>query len=259
MKKLMIAAAAAAMIGGAQAMVCATSECGDAGAGTAYKVAISLKTTESKSKSKVNKCSADECTAWRQQVTKKINGLLWEVLGDCTGCYVFSDSTLAAFWTNTGAVDAEFAIGVGLIGNAYNSKKIEAYGTLTGEDFGALSWGGFGTMAGSTYKASKCDECGTCVMYPKSITGGIAGWLVPTGFLGKCGDTCDDIEYEGCCDDLKLEYTAAYGTIKITYDRATAKKVAQAGDGAPITSFYKIPAAAAGDIDDVTHEVTIEE
>ena len=259
MKKLMIAAAAAVMIGGAQAMVCAKDSCGGDAAGTAYKVAISLKTTDTKSKTKVNKCASDNCVAWRQQVTKKINGLLWEALSDCTGCYTFSDSTLAAFWTNTGAVDADFAIGVGLIGNATNSKKIEAYGGLNGADFGALSWGGFGTMAGATRKASKCDECGTCVMYPKSITGGIAGYLIPEGFNSPCGDTCDDIVYDGCCDDLKLAGTAAYGTIKITYDAATAKKVAIAGTGAPITSFYKIPAAAAAGIDDATKEITIEE
>ena len=69
---------------------------------------------------------------------------------------------------------------------------------------------------------------------------------------------CDPIEYEGCCDDMQLENTAAYGTIKITYDTATAKKVAVAIDGDDPTEFYKFPAAVLLD-DVVVNEVVIEE
>ena len=256
----MIAAAAAAMIGGAQAVVCVNSECGDVVAGTAYKVAISLKTTDTKSTRKASVCGDGYCTSWRVQATKKINGLIWEVLDACSGCYAFGESAQAAFWANC-ALDAEFAIGIGLIGNTVKSKKIEAYGGLNGEDFGALSWAGFGTMASSVKKYACSDD--ECLMYPKSITGGIAGYLVPGVWAcNPCGDdedACDSIQYEGCCCDLLLENTAAYGTIKITYDAATAKKVALAGDGAPVASFYKIPSAAAATIDDFTHEIIIEE
>ena len=261
MKKLMIAAAVAAMIGGAQAVVCVKDQCGDPAAGTAYKVAISLKTTTVKSKTaRASRCDEPECYYWRQQATKKINGLIWQALDDCLGCYYFEGAN-AAFWTNEGALDVEFAIGVGLIGNAFNSKKIEAYGALTGDEFGYLSWAGFGTMAGAV-KKNLCDD-DDCLMYPKSISGGIAGQVLPAEWIGICDDTCEPIAYLGCCDDMQLENTAAYGTIKITYDAATAKKVAlAAANGLEVdnpATFYKIPAAAAAGIDEVVKEVVIEE
>lgn len=265
MKKLMIAAAVAAMIGGVQAVTCVTDKvcekdpctgekvCEDIeGAGIAHKVAISLKTTANKSKVKKVACEDGECTYWRQQATMKINGLLWEQLSDCYGCVPFGLNS--AFWTKDAALDVEFAMGVGLIGNAKNSKKIEAYGALNGDDFGALSWAGFGTMAAST-KKNECED-DDCVMYVKSISGGIAGYLLPAEWTDECQD-CDLIEYEGCCDDMQLANTAAYGTIKISYDKATAKKVALAEDDQDIASFFKVPAAVAEDI--VVGEVVIEE
>ena len=271
MKKLMIAAAVAAMIGGAQAVTCVTTkvcekdECtGEktceevSGAGTAHKVVISLKTTQNKSKTKKNKALCEEnCTYWREQTTKKINGLLWEQLDDCTGCVPFGSNS--AFWTNDEALDLEFAIGIGLIGKDVKSKKIEAFGGLDGDEFGHLAWAGFGDMAGSI-KKNQCED-DDCVMYVKKISGGIAGWLVPAEWDATCQD-CDPIEYEGCCaDDWTIieDKTAAYGTIKITYDAATAKKVAVAEDDQDVASFFKLPASVADEIADVVNEVTIEE
>ena len=161
----MIAAAAAAMIGGVQAVTHVETKghwektecgkewvCGAEGCGTAHKVAISLKTTANKGKTTKVVCQDAACTYWRQQATKKINGLIWEQLDDCTGCVPFGANS--TFWTADGALDVEFAIGVGMIGQGTKSKKIEAYGSLAGDDFGALSWAGFGNMAG-TYKAGK--------------------------------------------------------------------------------------------------------
>ena len=258
MKKLMIAAAAAAMIGGAQAVTCVTGKdpCGDEieGAGTAHKVAISLKTTAIKGKTaRASQCDDPECPYWREQKTVKINGLLWEQLDDCTGCVPFGINS--TFWTNDGAIDVEFAMGVGLIGKGTNSKKIEAYGTLAGDEFGALAWAGFGSMAAST-KKNQCED-DDCTMYVKSISGGIAGQLIPAGWADICQD-CDAIIYDGCCDDMQLGNTAAYGTIKISYDKSTAKKVALADDDQNVASFYKLPKAVnASDI--VVNEVAIEE
>ena len=190
MKKLMIAAAVAAMIGGVQAVTCVTGkvcvkdpctgekECEIVGgAGTAHKVAISLKTTANKGKTTKNRALCEEsCVYWRQQTTKKINGLIWEQLDDCTGCVPFGANS--TFWTADGALDVEFAIGVGMIGQGTKSKKIEAYGSLAGDDFGALSWAGFGNMAG-TYKAGKENLCGededpSCVMYVTLASSGTA-------------------------------------------------------------------------------------
>ena len=266
MKKLMIAAALTAMIGSAQAVTCVTGkvcvkdECtGEktceevTGAGTAHKVAISLKTTENKGKvTKIKSLCEESCVYWRQQTTKKINGLLWEQLDDCDGCVPFGVNS--TFWTSEEALDVEFAMGVGLIGKGVDSKKIEAYGSLSGDDFGALTWAGFGTMAAST-KKNLCDD-DDCVMYVKSISGGIAGTLLPADWDDVCQD-CDLIEYLGCCEDMQLEFTAAYGTIKITYDKATAKKVAVAIDPDDVPSFYKVPATVAEDL--VINEVEIEE
>ena len=267
MKKLMIAAAAAAMIGSAQAIVCVSEkvcekdpctgekDCVEVtGAGIAHKVTISLKTTDVKGKTaRASKCDDPECTYWREQKTKKINGLLWEQLGDCSGCVAVGANS--AFWTDKGALDLEFAIGVGLIGKGTNSKKIEAYGALTGDDFGVLAWAGFGSMAATT-KKNQCED-DDCTMYVKSISGGIAGQLVPADWDDVCQD-CDVIAYEGCCDDLQLVNTAAYGTIKISYDKATAKKVALAEDDQDIASFYKLPKAVDAE-DIVIGEIVPEE
>jgi hypothetical protein len=273
MKKLMIAAALTAMIGSTQAATCVDSKCAN-GAGTAHKVAISLKTTAyklSKQKDNCNSCNST-CVYWRDQATVKVNGLLWEQLPDCEDCYPFGNNS--AFWTDEGALDVEFAIGVGLIGKDSNSKKIEAYGGLSGVEFGELAWAGFGSMAGSDKRDSKC-ATGSCVMYVKSITGGIAGQLLPE-FLdwrdvsqknaekkSAVLNGCADLEYDGCCGDMQLANTAAYGTIKITYDKSTAKKVAADANGATdITKFYKLPTAAQRDYldEDVTPgEVVIEE
>lgn len=265
----MIAAAVAAMIGSAQAVTCVKGSdtikdpcTGEKtkvtyeGSATAHKVAISLKTTVAKSK-KGSSCS--NCTFWREQKTVKINGLLWELLSDtdCVeDCVLFGKNT--AFWTDAGALDVEFAIGAGLIGKDTGSKKAEAYGSLVGADFGELAWAGFGSMAGS-----KAKGCSDCTMYLKSISGGIAGKLIGPDDPTVCG--CDPIAYDGCCGDLQLADTAAYGTIKITYDAATAKKVVAAGtlgQEDDITAFYKLPAAAALDYAEevvTPGEVVIEE
>lgn len=266
MKKLMIAAAAAAMIGGVQAVTCVSGKvcekdpctgekiCDEvSGAGTAHKVVISLKTTVNKSKTSKKACEDAECTYWRQQGTKKINGLVWEQLVDCSGCVPFGINS--AFWTNDEALDVEFAMGAGIIGKGENSKKAEAYGTLAGDDFGALSWAAFGTWA-SSVKKNQCEE-DDCVMYVKSLSGSIAGYLIPADWEDDGCVLCEQIVYAGCCDDMQLVNTAAYGTIKISYDKATAKKVALAEDADDLTSFYKVPAAVADDI--VVNEVVIEE
>lgn len=259
MKKLMfLAAVAAATV--ASANVCVTQkvkdECGNVetvtGAGTAHKVAITLKTTGLKSTTKKAQCEDDECTYYRNQATKKINGLLWEQLDDCAECKLFGEN--AAFWTATEAIDAEFAIGVGKIGKGTNSKKIEAYGTLAGDDFGALAWAGFGTLTSKTTKQACEDDA--CAAWVKSISGGIAGTLVAPEYNDACSD-CNSIEYAGCCEDIQLASTAAYGTIKISYDAATAKKVALAEDADDIAKFAKIPAAIADDI--TVKDVVIEE
>ena len=252
MKKLMFAAASVMLVCGAQAVTCVSAKvkdpCGGSevieGAGSAHTVTITLKTTANKGKVSKAACEDEACIYWREQTTKKINGLIWAQLEDCNGCVPFGDGY--AFWTKDGALDVEFAIGVGLIGKGTNSNKIEAYGTLSGEDFGELTWAGFGSMSASITK-NLCDD-DECVMYVQSITGGIAGKLLPQAWDDLCQE-CDLIEYDGCCGDLQLENTAAYGTIKISYDKSVAKKVALAVDEQDITALIKLPSAAALDFE----------
>jgi len=270
MKKLMIAAAVAAMIGGAQAITSASTKghwvktdcgkewvCGDDGCGTAHKVAITLKTTAAKN----TKANCGDCFQYRVQSTKKINGLIWEKLAECECTVPFGAN--AAFWTKDEAVPAEFTVALSKIGKATNSKSIEAVGQISDGDQLNLTWAGFGTLAG-TFKAGKENPCGEdvdayCVEYVKSITGGIAGTLPAPGV--KCADLCDPFVYDGCCDyeysDME-DYTAAYGTIKITYDTATAKKVAVADDDTDIASFFKLPSSLDADEIEIS-EVVIEE
>jgi len=275
MKKLMIAAAFAAMIGGAQAVTSVTTKghwektdcgkewiCGTEGCGTAHKVAITLKTTAAKN-TKMNTCG--DCEIYRVQATKKINGLIWQQLGeDECGCVVLFGDT-AAFWTKDEAFNADFSVGVSKIGKSVNSKSIEAYGYLVNEDeMINLTWAGFGTVTGKS-KAGKENPCGDdveayCVEYVKSITGGIAGILPAPG--AKCADACVPVVYAACCEeddeysDME-DFTAAYGTIKITYDTATAKKVAVAEDPDDISTFFKVPATVVDEIE--PSEVVIEE
>lgn len=262
MKKLMfLAVVAAATVASAAVCVQGKDECGEVvlGAGTAHKVAISLKTTQLKSKVLRNKAECTEsCTYWREPKTVKIDGLLWECLDDCSGCIPFGQNF--AFWTKYGPIPCdEFAIGVGLIGKPDKngrSKKAEGYGAMNGDLFGELAWAGFGSMAEST-KTVDCVE--DCSSYLKSLSGNIAGKLVAPEYQEVCDEGCDPVEYLGCCDDMQLVYTAAYGTIKIAFDKTTAKKVAYAGPDAPITAFCKVPAAVAPFIEEYVGEVTIED
>ncbi|MBR5548811.1 MAG: hypothetical protein IKU71_03675 [Kiritimatiellae bacterium] len=245
MKKLMIAASVAAMAIGSYANTCVTmrvkDECGTVdlveGGATAHKIAISLKTTKLKSSTKANRSDCtSSCTYWREQGTKKINGAIWMPLDSCDVCTMDFEGQTVALWDENGAIDADFAIGVGFIGKAKNSKKVEAYGAINGDDFGELAYGAFGTVV------AKNGNCGECAAYVKSLTGGIAGKLVPADYNNNCVE-CDPIAYEGCCDDKQLEYTAAYGTIKISYDTALAKKVianvANGGDGSDAVASLK--------------------
>ena len=223
------------------------------GVGTAHKVAITLKTTAPKYKKAKNDCSA--CTYYVDQTTVKINGLIWKQLQapGCDECTPYCQGLMdqnALFWTKDALLDVDFAVKHGVIGKK-GSKKIEAFGA-----FGDLKWAGFGTLAIKEGKSNPCGDPGECSAYVKSISGGIAGQLVAPEYDNECVD-CDPIEYAGCCEELVLANTAAYGTIKISYDAATAKKVAIAEDVDDVASFVKLPAAVAADI--TVNEVAIEE
>lgn len=275
MKKLMIAAAAAAMIVGVQAAECVKVTVKDPCDGTkvtevvgatAYKVAISLKTTDFKQKNLKTDCGTD-CYYWREQATKKIDGAIWAYLGcdGCEVCDVFNGDIDydSAFWTKKAPIDWEFSIGLGRIGK--KGTDVEAYG-----GFGNLAWAGFGKLNEKSKNGGACGA-GTCTANVKSITGGIAGMLDIDIYNPEladdpcdCGVACDELVYEECCEIGTLAQTAAYGTIKISYDKSTAKKIAklgfaeeQGGDAVELKDFLKIPSAIADEVE--AGEVTIEE
>lgn len=241
----MIAAATAAMVGGAFAAACST--CGtDA---TAYTVSASLKTTTPKASVKSSKCNPDTCTYYKVQKTVKYAGIIWGE-ADCEACTLaIGDQML--LWNTTGKtqVDADLALFIGRYEKKGN--KVESYGTLAGDDFGNITLAGFGSM--SLKQGTECAEC-DCVGYVKNISGNAAGFL-KFDFESTCGvEECEFIGYDCDCGD-PLEESAASGTWKIAYNSDTAKKLAKMAEQ-DITAAYKIPSYVDAD---ETNEVIIEE
>jgi hypothetical protein len=94
MKKLMIAAAAAAVVAGAYAD-CERPTNTPTNCAEVYDVVLSLKTTECKCKinstkvtssecGRTNKDKVEACVAWRQIVTKKVQGVIFNCTCSCT-------------------------------------------------------------------------------------------------------------------------------------------------------------------------------
>lgn len=255
----MIAAsvAAVAMVASAKTFVSVDGgACGEDGeiCYSAYKVTLSLKTTAPKSTVKKDSCDECEtsCTWYRKQSSLKINGLIWGE-ADCDECDTELPENIA-LWTKDAPVAADLTLWIGQIDKT--GKKAEAYGTLAGDDFGALSLAGFGAMSLKTTKATDCVDA-TCTGYVKSLSGNAAGYLVPAEV-----EDCDYVSI-GCCEDATaLENTAAYGTWKVSYNAATAKKMAKAAltdEDGDATKGYKFPAAAFEDGELVAGQVIIEE
>ena len=257
MKKLMIAAAAAAMIGGAYAGECVTQTIkGDkdkctgvrpvttytAGA-TAYKFSATLKTSDFKTKTAKAKCGVGACEFWKAQTTKKYAGLIIDD-STCGGCEIFPTTGVGYFWniTDKEPVAAGLAFTLGRLDK--NGKKAEAYGTWSDgdQDFGTIAFAGFGALNVKNSAKACCAE--NCSAYLKNVSGNAAGALV-------CAvpNACTEIAYD-CerCITTGKEFAAASGTWKLSYDASTAKKVAKAA--------IKAAAAAAADDDDA-EEVSI--
>ena len=251
MKKLMIAAAAAAMIAGVQAAECVSKtlkdECGikvkyNAGA-SAYKFSASVKTTNVKKKSTSDKCGVTDCEFWKVQATKKFAGVILADVADCSDCQAngILPADVGYFWNTTDktALDGYgLALVIGRIDK--NGKKVEAYG-----NFGALTIAGFGSLYQKGGSTDKCGVTTDCNAYVKSISGNLAGFL-PYAYNDPCG--CDAIVYDCDCGGVLENTTAASGTWKLSYDASLAKKIANAA----------IKAAAADSDDDEIEEEDIE-
>lgn len=250
MKKLMIAAAVAAMGIGAYAS-CDKPEDKEVNCAEVYDVVFNLKTTKCKCSNKKQVTIGDECgkpvkdysydcVAWREIVSKKVNGVIWSCVCSCsTDLDVESTLQVTPAWWDytTVAADAQgnqyFWIAkdkydlsdaslmtftfLGRIGK--DKKKVEAYGTFgTG-----ISWAGFGTYDTKHDRVTK-------------ISGNAAGyWGAPydcssmDNVDGVISYTEDCPAYKLCGDDPAVmdDYstTAAYGTFSVKYNAAKSKKL----------------------------------
>jgi len=244
MKKLMIAALAAASMGAFAA--CDKPDTPTSNCAEVYDVVFNLKTTKCKCSTvttytygdacgKPTKSGTSECVAWREIVSKKVNGVIWSCVCDCDAD-LDADSVLQVtpvWWDyTTVAADAQgnqyFWIAkdkydlsdkslmtftfLGRIGK--DNKKVEAYGT-----FGAgISFAGFGTYASG--RVSK-------------ISGNAAGyWGAPydcASYNADDGVFTDDCPAYQLCDPTQaledFSTTAAYGTFSVKYNASKSKKL----------------------------------
>ena len=225
MKKLMIAAAAAAMIGGANAVcVSGENECEVCGAGGAnvWDVKFTAKTT-------VLKAASGTCSvglAYRKQGTAKITGWLWNS-DDCTGACDLefgannADAAaprMALTWNKKFGFAVTPSIFVAQIDKKGN--KHEAWGGLNDGGAVDIKFAGFGS-----YDLKK--------NYIKSLSGSFAGTLENELVGSKCAIAVGGI-YNYACKSYSYGLgvpTAAYGSWSIKYNATASKKAAKAAAG----------------------------
>lgn len=223
----MIAAAAAAMIGGAFAACQEDTACV-----YAYKLTLSGKTTVAFTvKGKASTCTEDVC--YRKASSFKIDGYIFGQSDDLTneeecieGCSCVDLATIddSIFWNTKSKkeVQADFSFTqLNLIGK--DGKQLEAVGTFNG-----LTLAGFGT-----YDVKK--------LAIKSISGNFAGTLdapvceTCTYDEENCEETCEDtdtIVFKLCTlEESSADTTAAFGKWTLKPNSAAVKKLTKEFDG----------------------------
>ena len=245
MKKIMIAAAAAAMVGGVFAD-CDIPETPTSNCAEVYDVVLNLKTTECKCKVLTTKTTGsecgitthgktEECVAWRQVVTKKVQGVIFSCFCDCTddvnGAVLDGNVFAPVIWNGlTGdnmegnqyfwiekdkivlsATDLLTIKWLARIGKSKN--QVEAAGTF-GEGIYVAGYGAYDTKNGRV----------------KNISGNAAGvWGAPI-------DCSDEAEEELCpaydlCDPTVpvADYTKTFaaGTWSVKYNSSKSKSLAK--------------------------------
>lgn len=239
MKKLMIAAVATAMIGGAFA---ACQE--DAACVYAYKLTLSGKTTVAFTvKGKASTCTEDVC--YRKAGSFKIDGYLY---GQADGTEANPDECIEAscacvdlstpetiFWNTKSkkevVVDTFEFTQLNLIGK--DGKQLEAVGT-----FNSLTLAGFGT-----YDVKK--------LAIKSISGNFAGTLdaplceTCNYNASSCEDECSETEtivFKLCSlEEDSADTTAAFGKWTLKPNSAAVKKLSKAWDGTAFDATVLAP------------------
>lgn len=245
MKKFMIAAAVAAMVGGVFAD-CDIPEEKTSNCAEVYDVVLNLKTTECKCKVLTTKTSGsecgitthgkvEECVAWRQVVTKKVQGVIFSCFCDCTddvaGSVLDGNVFAPVIWNGLTGDDMEgnqlFWIAkdkllldpsdlltikwLARIGKSKN--QVEAAGTF-GDGIYVAGYGAYDT------KNSRV----------KSISGNAAGvWGAPIDCSDEEGmELCP--AYDLCDADVALaDYTKTFaaGTWSVKYNASKSKALAK--------------------------------
>ena len=225
MKKLMIAAAAAATVGsifGATAQV--------------YDMTITVKSTECKNNKKVYKnVCADDIQFYRAQATQKFYGKFWGC-GCETLCapVVYGaprEDKSFVFWGKDGAFhDAQIAWSVlQLVGkngtNVEGAFNLELY---TCED-GTVATDPDFSLVGAGYGTASVVACGDEDNYVKSMSGnvvGVANVAALSAVTGckYCGGTADCNVWDYCdCVAADNDVSAAFGTFTLKYNASQAK------------------------------------
>lgn len=242
MKKLMIAAASAAMIGGAFAD----------GVAQVYDFTATVKTTACSGKSAKDVCG--DTVYYRQQITQKLYGKFWgcgcEVIA-CPDNYAIdkAEENGFVFWTTTklgGAFeDADMQWSL-LQRLGKKGENVEGFFGLTliddGDAVALLSGAGYGTA--KIY----CDD--EDKNYIKSMSGNVVGYWdasadpIATGCY-YCGGVEECTVFAFCsCVAEDNEFAAVFGTFTIKYNASQTKSV-NGGKSITEVAFKKNPAVLA--------------
>ena len=226
MKKLMIAAATAAMVGGvfADAQV--------------WEMTLNTKTTGTKlGKVKAECADCEGATSYRKQASLKLAGLFWGCtcdemvnltapVSENEGVFFWNATKKAAFYDQDAGQYAEIDFNWDLKPQRIGQKANECEGvwTLNVANF-TLTGAGFGKVAG-------CDDAS----YIKSMNGSFAGTFIPGNGCKRCEEETANAWLLCDCSEPDAR-TAAYGSWTLKYNASATKKFADSSDW----SWYKFP------------------
>lgn len=234
MKKLMIAAAAAALVGGGFAdCIDPDGETGNCAA--VYNVQVSLKTLNAKSKKVKVECEDPENACYLVAGTRKYAGVLASCECDCEDTTIVLEPKFY-FWGTT--EKAAYCDAEAKLGNAVRfggptskaAKKVAATFELSASLIN-LTGAGFGSYNAKIGRVA-------------SISGYIAGLVNAPLCAVKCADPLPAYGFSVCDDNeiVGLESVPAYGTWSIKYNAGASKKYAANStyvEKTMVPSYYK--------------------
>ena len=242
MKKLMIAAAAAAMIGGAYAGACSDIDAGVvSGNCMVYDVKLNVKTLAPKKM----KCAGETCSDCASYVyyldnaSRSIVGYAWLCYEDCIDDSTDMNLVLWEKKTKVPVVTLPYAYEDGKFvqyPNTFNFSFIGRYGKKAKKVAAAWELDTefiAGYCAGLNGSCSYDKDFGTAML--KNVSGNFAGLAVPATIVSK--KLCEDPEeiaglYAGICDcweswcdsgDEATDGLPSYGTWSIKYNKSLSK------------------------------------